>query len=101
MEPYAKLVDQVNRKCHVSWEDEITNARIEEDIIPTAKAFMIERLALPEDYDFSTPGAVNVLFLAYCFYLFNDAEDEFEVNYAAAMRAARRHWEVVAYVDGT
>ena len=41
------------------------------------------------------------MFLAYCFYLFNDAEDEFEVNYAAMMRAARRRIEVDEYVAET
>ena len=100
-EKKTKLVDQVKRKCHVSWDDDITNQRLEDDIIPTAKAYMTERLALPEGYDFLTPGTVNILFLAYCFYLFNDAEDEFELNYASTMRAARRTWEVNEYVEET
>ena len=54
------LAGQVYRKCHVSWEDNITYKRIELDIIPTAKAYLTERLALPEDHDFGKPGTVNV-----------------------------------------
>lgn len=88
------LVAQVKRKLHITWDDEHTNAVVD-DIIPTAKAVIIEKVGITDpDYNFTTPGPENLLFLALCFYLYNDAEDEFEANYFTEILQTRRKWEL-------
>lgn len=99
----ADLNEQVRRKLRVTWEgDEATDERIDTDIIPSAEAWLRFRLGIPDDekFDFSGPGAENTLLLAYCYYLWNDAEDEFEGNYEALLAQTRRKWEVRQYVEG-
>ena len=97
METGDELTRQVKSKLALTWDDEITDERIA-DVIASAKVYLTERLALPPDFDFSTPGPENTLFLTYCYYEYNDAADEFETNYQAILNAVRRTWEVKAYV---
>ena len=93
------LSEQVRRKLRVTWSDVATDARIDYDIIPAARLSLAFILGLPEDFDFSQSGQENILFLALCFYLWNDAEDEFKANYAADIVQCRRKWEVAAFVE--
>lgn len=95
------LKDQVRRKLRVTWSDPETDARIDTDIIPTADADLRFKIGIPDDatFDFSAPGTENKLFLAHCYYQWNDAEDEFEGNYAADLAHARRKWEVLQHAQ--
>lgn len=98
----ADLKEQVRRKLRVTWDDkEATEGRIDSDIIPTADADLRFKIGIPVDmpFDFSKPGTENKLFLAHCYYQWNDAEDEFESNYAADLAHARRKWEVSQYAE--
>lgn len=97
------LVDQVMRKLRITWNDKETESRIQTDMIPKAEAVLRERLGIPdgEEFDFSKPGIENELALAYCFYEWNDAEDDFYVNYEDRIAEARRKWEVRQYVAET
>lgn len=98
----ADLKEQVRRKLRVTWEgDEATEDRIDTDIIPTADADLRFKIGIPDDvsFDFSKPGIENKLFLNHCYYQWNDAEDEFEGNYASDLAQARRKWEVTQYAQ--
>lgn len=98
----ADLKEQVRRKLRVTWDgDDATDERIDTDIILTAEADLRFKIGIPdqEAFDFSKPGIENKLFLALCYYMWNDAEDEFEANYAADLAHARRKWEVSQYAE--
>lgn len=101
MEASGKLRNQVMRKLRITWDDPDTKSLIEEDIIPSAEAVLIERIGIPSDkqFDFSAPGMENELLLSLCFYRWNDAEDEFYSNYQEQIAQARRKWEVLQYVE--
>lgn len=94
---YGDLCDQVMRKCHVSWQDSLTEDRIAGDIMPSARSTLIDLLALPANYSFTKPSIEQMLFLNLCYYMYNDAADEFFANYANELRAARRKWEVKGF----
>lgn len=49
------------------------------------------------DFDFSVGGIPNVLYLAYCLYLYNHCENEFEDNYKSEILQARADIEVEQY----
>lgn len=96
----ATLKEQVMRKLRVTWEDEATSARID-DIIASAEADLRRRIGIPDSavHDFSKPGAENILLLAYCYYMWNDAEDEFKANYEEEIAQTRRKWMVSQYAE--
>ncbi len=83
------LTAQVKRKLNVTWDDEDTDARIEE-IIESAIPDLIHRLGISDkDFDFSQKGAENTLFLSYCLYEWNHMLEEFDVNYARMIATVR------------
>ena len=95
-----ELVAQVKRKIRVTWKDDATEARIVEDMIPSGMADIRLKVGIPDDadVDFSAPGQENKLLLAWCYYEWNDAVDDFEANYAIDIAQARRRWEVIQFV---
>ena len=93
------LVDQVMRQLRITWDDETTKAHVENDLIPRAKSVLAYRIGLPDDFDFSQPGAENELLVSYCFYAWNRAEDDFYENYRRRLDETRRKWEVAQYVE--
>lgn len=83
------LTAQVKRKLNVTWDDEDTDARIEE-IIESAIPDLIHRLGITDEtFDFSQRGAENTLFLSYCLYEWNHMLEEFDVNYARMIATVR------------
>lgn len=100
MEDTAKdaLLKQVKRKCKVTWNDEETNEFLA-DIMGRADAVIRDKVGIDDEFDFSQPGRENMLFVAWCYYAFHDAEDLFEANYAPEIMQCRRHWEVKDYAD--
>lgn len=96
-----RLSAQVRRKIGVTWSKPETDARIDEDMIPSAKLAVADKVGMPPgaEFDFSKPGRENTLLLAWCFYEWNDAIDDFDGNYADTIAQARRHWEVVALAE--
>lgn len=92
------LLQQVKRKLNITWSDLDTDARVL-DIIEVAKSVMSFKLGITATtFDFSKAGIENMLFLAYCLYLYNHCENEFEDNYLPLVLQARSRHEVV--VDG-
>jgi len=93
-----RLLAQVKRKLNITWEDDDTNARIE-DIVQSAIPNLIHRLGIPDPgFDFSEAGTENTLFLAYCLYEFNHSLHDFEDNYANLIGQVRAKNEVAYYL---
>lgn len=90
------LLQQVKRKLNITWSDADTDARVS-DIIEAAVAVMSFKLGITApSFDFSEAGIENVLFLAYCLYLYNHCENEFDENYRELILQARSKYEVVS-----
>jgi hypothetical protein len=88
------LLAQVRRKINVTWNDEETDARIEE-IIESAIPDLTFKLGISDsEFDFSVAGMENTLFLAYCLYEWNHVLDEFDLNYSRMIAQVRAKHEV-------
>lgn len=93
------LVDKVRRKLRVTYRDDEVDERIDE-IMEQADADLRSMLAITErSFTFKDGGTEQALFLAYCFYEWNDALDDFEVNYAEKIAKCRDRWLAVAYAQ--
>ena len=91
------LTAQVKRKLNITWDDWETNARVA-DVIASATSHLKYMLGITdENFDFSASGIENILFLAYCFYEWNHAVDEFNRNYRPLIMSARAKYEVAQY----
>ena len=95
------LFDAVKRKLRVTYDDAETDARIRDEIIPSAIRDLTDLLGIDDDsFDFAEPGTENMLFLAWCYYEWNNAIDDFEANYAGQIARCREKWMVRQYVEG-
>ena len=93
------LLQQVRRKLNITWSDPDTDNRVS-DIVNQAKSVMLFKLGITDDaFDFSEAGIENVLFLAYCLYLYNHCENEFDENYLGMILQARSKHEVMANAE--
>ena len=91
------LLAQVRRKLNITWEDADTNNRVD-DIMRQARAKMLDILGITNsDFDFSGDGTENMLYLAYCLYLYNHCENEFDNNYREDIMQTRAKYEVEQY----
>lgn len=91
------LMNQVRRKLNITWDDDETNARLSE-IIGSAIPYLLHRLGIADpDFDFSSPGIENTLFIAYCLYDWNHAAHEFADNYAEMIATVLAQYEVKHY----
>lgn len=86
------LADMVRRKLRVSYEDGETDERIAE-IMDQADSDLRSMLGITEPwFTFEEPGPEQALFLSYCFYEWNDAVDDFEVNFERKIAQVRDKW---------
>ena len=93
------LTEQVRRKLNITWSDPDTDARVA-DIIGSATAHLLYQLGIDDaDFDFSAPGIENILFLAYCFYEWNHALNDFGENYRGMIMSARAKYEVAQFTE--
>lgn len=93
------LVDKVRRKLRVIYRDDEVDERIAE-IMEQAELDLRSILGITDSsFDFNTAGAERALYLAYCFYEWNDALDDFEVNYAEKIAKCRDRWLAVEYAQ--
>lgn len=91
------LVDKVRRKLRVTYQDDEVDGRIAE-IMEQANLDLRSMLGITDDsFDFDSAGAERALYLAYCFYEWNDALDDFEVNYSDKIAKCRDRWLAVEY----
>lgn len=92
------LIKQVRQKLNITWDDTDTDSRIRE-MIDSAVPDLKHKLGIVDsDFDFSQPGAENLLFLSYCLYEWNHALDEFDLNYARMIAQVRQKHEVTQYL---
>lgn len=92
------LTKQVKRKLNITWEDEDTNARVD-DIIGEVSPYLTHKLGLPAEFDFSAPGTERGLFLSCCLYEWNHIpRDEWEENYKHTIADVRARYEVENYL---
>lgn len=93
------LLQQVRGKLNITWNDTDTDNRVL-DIIAQAKTVMLHKIGITDAaFDFSKSGIENVLFLAYCLYLYNHCENEFDNNYLSDILQARAIHEVAQNED--
>lgn len=93
------LVDKVRRKLRVTYRDNEIDERIDE-IMEQADLDLRSMLGISErSFTFEDTGTEQALFLAYCFYEWNDALDDFEVNYAEKIAKCRDRWLAVEYAQ--
>lgn len=93
------LVDKVRRKLRVTYQDDEVDGRIAE-IMDQADLDLRSMLGITDSsFDFNAAGAERALYLAYCFYEWNDALDDFEVNYAEKIAKCRDRWLAVEYAQ--
>lgn len=94
------LTKQVKRKLNITWDDEDTNARVE-DIMGSVGPWLVHKLGITDAaYDFSAPGTERDLFLACCLYEWNHIpRDEFEENYKRTIADVRAQYEVKHYLE--
>ncbi len=94
-----ELVDKVRRKLRVTYQDDEVDGRIAE-IMEQADLDLRSMLGITDSsFDFNTAGTERALYLAYCFYEWNDALDDFEVNYAEKIAKCRDRWLAVEYAQ--
>ena len=92
------LTKQVKRKLNITWEDEDTNARVD-DIISDVSPYLTHKLGVSAEFDFSAPGEERNLFLACCLYEWNHIpRDEWEENYKHTIANVRARHEVENYL---
>ena len=93
------LVDAVKRKLRITYEDADVNARVD-DIMAQADAALRRTLGIDDEaFTFETPGTEQFLYLAFCFYEWNDAGDDFGANYAEKIAQCRDKWLVKKFAE--
>lgn len=93
------LTDSVRRKLRITYSDPDTDERIN-DIMGQADADVRGLLGIGDgDFSFEQAGPEQALYLAYCFYEWNDALDDFDANYAEKIAQCRDKWLVSQYVE--
>lgn len=92
-----RLIEQVKRKCNITWNDDDTNTRIT-DIMAAAIPVLIHKLGIADpDFDFSVAGVENTLFVNYCLYEYNHCVNEFDDNYKNEIAQTRAKHRVEYY----
>lgn len=92
------LTQQVKRKLNITWEDEETNARVD-DIVGSVDPYLRHKLGVSTEFDFSASGTERDLFLSCCLYEWNHIpRDEWEENYKYTIANVRAQHEVENYL---
>ena len=92
------LTRQVKRKLNITWDDEDTNARVD-DIMESVSPYLRHKLGVSAEFDFSAPGTERDLVLSCCLYEWNHiTRDEWEENYKYTIATVRAQYEVAHYL---
>ena len=92
------LTQQVKRKLNITWEDDETNARVE-DIMNSVDSYLRHKLGVSAEFDFSAPRTERDLYLSCCLYEWNHIpRDEWEENYKRTIADVRARYEVENYL---
>ena len=93
------LFQLVKDKLRIAHSDPDTDRRIRRTM-EDAEQELIRLLGIHEkEFDFAKPGTERLLFLAFCYYDFNDAMDDFEKHYGSQIGRCRDEWMVKQYVE--
>lgn len=84
----AAVMAAVRRKLNVTWEDEGTNARLQ-DVVETVSPRLARLVGYPASHEFTNADEAWGLFLNGCLYEFSDAWDDFTTNYADEILSTR------------
>lgn len=89
MPALPQVMDAVRSKLNVTWDSDVTDARLEL-VVDTVTPALNGRLGFESSHEFTrNDGEAWGLFLNACLYEFSDALDDFWVNYGAAIRSCR------------
>lgn len=92
------LTQQVKRKLNITWDDDETNARVD-DIMNSVDSYLKHKLGVCAEFDFSAPGTERDLYLSCCLYEWNHIpRDEWEENYKRTIADVRARYEVEYYL---
>ena len=94
------LIKEVKLKCYITDTNETTNNRLVnmiKDSLPTVRRM----IGVSADFDFEAEGNEEEfkLFKNYCWYAWNDSDNEFEHNYLGDINSLRHKHEVKQYVE--
>lgn len=85
----AAVMGAVRRKLNITWDDEGTDARLQ-DVVEATSPRLASLLGYESSHSFSpADGAAWGLFLNGCLYEFSDAWDDFTSNYADEIASIR------------
>lgn len=92
------LLDEVKRKCYITDTSETTNNRLVDvikDSLPTVKRM----IGVSTDFNFEAEGNEEELklFKNYCWYVWNDLDNEFKDNYLDDINSLHHKHEVEQY----
>lgn len=91
-----QLFKQLKIELRITWDIEATNTELN-NIINNAEGYLNHLLGAGIDYTAS--GIENMLFMAYCEYIWNDCESEFEDAYMRDILRCRAKYEVQNYEE--
>lgn len=94
----ADRIAAVRRKLNITWEDEVTDARVS-DVIAAVTPALALRCGLDQSFEFSEGDPEWPLFLNACLYEFSDALDDFWKNYAGEVGEAHLRNAIAAVGD--
>lgn len=91
-----ELLSDLKDRLRITWDNEKTNRELKR-IINNAEAYMNHLLGAELDY--TVPGIMNILYMEYCCYVWNNCPNEFEEAYQKDILRAHAICEVDAYED--
>ena len=93
------LLGKVKRKLCITYVDDDTDNKVK-DIMANAEQELVDLLGIDDArFSFEAPGTENMLYLAWCYYDWNNCIDDFEVNYASQIARCRQKWMVKQYAQ--
>ena len=94
-EKFGELINQVKKRCYITNDEELVQDRLN-SIVKNAIPKVKNLLGIYNDeFDFTTQGEENELFLNFCMYRWNNkSQKEFESNYIGDILSIRHQNEV-------
>lgn len=91
-----QLLSDLKDRLRITWDNTRTDNELKR-IINNAEGYMNHLLGAELDY--TVPGIMNILYMEYCCYVWNNCLDEFEEAYQKEILKAQAICEVDAYED--
>lgn len=91
-----QLIEQLKERLRITWDNQKTRNELKQ-LVENAEQYLNHLMGAVIDY--TAPGMENILFLAYCSYMWNECENEFEEAYLKDIIRCRAYYEVKAYEE--